>query len=78
MEIAERHVEKALQSAARGNALPEFPEKDLESLVDNTWGDTGKAIVNYWLGLVYQITSPDRRTQFMYGIDPHDPLKLCA
>ena len=78
MEIAARHVEKALQSAARGNALPEFPEKDLESLVDNTWGDTGKAIVNNWLGLVYQFTSRDRRTQFMYGIDPHDPLKLRA
>ena len=78
IEIATRYIEKALQSDARGEALPEFPEKDLESLVDNTWGDTGKAIVNNWLGLVYQFTSPDRKTQFMPGIDPHDPLQLRA
>lgn len=78
IEIATRYIEKALQSDARGEALPEFPEKDLESLVDNTWGDTGKAIVNNWLGLVYQFTSPDRKVQFMPGIDPHDPLQLRA
>jgi len=75
-QIAQFYIEKALQADARGEALPGFPEKDLESLVDNTWGDTDKAIVNNWLGLVYQFTSPDRKTQFMSGIDPHDPSQL--
>ena len=43
---------------------------------DNTWGDTGKAIVNNWLGLVYQLTNLDRQQQFMEGVDPDDPLQL--
>ena len=38
--------------------------------------DTGKAIVNNWLGLVYQLTSHDRKLQFMPGVDPEDPLQL--
>ena len=76
IEIAARFMEEAQQSAAGDEALPEFPEKELEQLVDNTWGDTGKAIVNNWLGLVYQLTSLDRMLQFMPGVDPDDPLKL--
>jgi homoserine O-succinyltransferase len=59
-----------------GDEPPEFPEDKLVPHVANTWGDTGKAIVNNWLGLVYQFTSPDRKTQFMAGTDPHDPLQL--
>lgn len=51
-----------------------FPEDRLAPLVDNTWGDTGKAIVNNWLGLVYQTTNLDRKRQFMPGVDPNDPL----
>jgi homoserine O-succinyltransferase len=77
-EIAAKFIEEAQTSAAKGEPLPEFPEKELEALVDNTWGDTGKAIVNNWLGLVYQLTSPDRKVQFMPGIDPEDPLQLRA
>ncbi len=76
IEIATCYIEKALQADARGEALPKFPEKDLEPLVDNTWGDTGKAIVNNWLGLVYQLTSLDRNSQFMPGVDPDDPLQI--
>ena len=48
----------------------------MQALVDNTWGDTGKAIINNWLGLVYQLTNLDRRQQFMQGVNPDDPLKL--
>ena len=76
IEIAARYIEEALKSEANAAALPEFPESDLESLVDNTWGDTGRAIVNNWLGLVYQLTSLDRKKQFMQGVDPDDPLQL--
>lgn len=57
-------------------AAPEFPEAELLPCCDNTWGDTGKAIVNNWLGLVYQLTNLDRKRQFMPGVDPDDPLQL--
>jgi homoserine O-succinyltransferase len=45
-------------------------------MLDNTWGDTAKAIINNWLGLVYQFTNLDRRKQFMPDVDPDDPLGL--
>jgi homoserine O-succinyltransferase/O-acetyltransferase len=41
-----------------------------------TPGATRQAIINNWLGLVYQLTNLDRRKQFMDGVDPHDPLGL--
>ena len=76
MEIAATYIKRAEKAKSDGSAPPDFPEKDLESLVENTWGDTGKAIVNNWLGLVYQLTSLDRQSQFMPGVDPDDPLQL--
>ncbi len=72
IEISARFLDEA---AKAGSALPVFPEDELRLLVDNTWGDTGKAIVNNWLGLVYQLTNLDRKLQFMPGVDPEDPLK---
>jgi len=48
----------------------------IEGLLDNTWGDTARAIVNNWLGLVYQFTHLDRKQQFMPGTDPQNPLGL--
>jgi len=75
-DIADKFLSKALQARQRGQAMPEFPEAELTALVDNTWGDTGKAIINNWLGLVYQLTSLDRRKRFMNGVDEDDPLGL--
>ena len=74
--IASRFLQTAVAAKASGVAVPEFPDSELQALVDNTWGDTGKAIVNNWLGLVYQLTNLDRRRQFMEGVDPDDPLGL--
>lgn len=76
MAIAAAHLEQAIQARAGGDTLPEFPERLLATHYDNTWGDTGKAIVNNWLGLVYQLTNLDRRQQFMPGVDAGDPLML--
>lgn len=73
-EIATRYV--AQLAGESGSTAPEFPEAELSPHCDNTWGDTGKAIVNNWLGLVYQLTNLDRRQQFMPGVDPDDPLGL--
>jgi homoserine O-succinyltransferase len=53
-------------------------EKQVEALLDNTWGDTARAIVNNWLGLVYRFTHLDRKLQFMPGTDPEDPLGIGA
>jgi homoserine O-succinyltransferase len=76
MSIAERFIEEALLAKKEGADLPPFPEAEILPLVDNTWRDTGKAIVNNWLGLVYRLTNLDRKMQFMEGVDPQDPLQL--
>lgn len=61
---------------ATGGGDAGFPDEALSALVDNTWGDTGKAIVNNWLGLVYRLTNLDRKLQFMPDIDPENPLGI--
>ena len=74
--IAESHI-AACHAAMRDNDdMPGFPDAELEPHVHNTWTDTGKAIVNNWLGLVYQLTNHDRKLQFIPGVDPEDPLQL--
>jgi len=75
-EILAAHIEQVIAARKRGDTALEFPEAELVPHVDNTWGDTGKAIVNNWLGLVYQLTNLDRKLQFMPGVDPDDPLML--
>ncbi|MFQ5548271.1 MAG: homoserine O-succinyltransferase [Woeseia sp.] len=75
IEIVADFMERVETARSDGTAIPEFPESAIEPLVHNTWGDTGKAIVNNWLGLVYKLTSLDRHAQFMPGIDPDDPLQ---
>ncbi len=74
--IASGFLRAALKAKASGEAPPDFPEAELRMFVDNTWGDTGKAIFNNWLGLVYQHTNLDRCKQFMEGVDPDNPLGL--
>jgi homoserine O-succinyltransferase len=76
--IIERFLHAAAVAIASGELLPDFPESELEPLLDNTWGDTAKAIFNNWLGLIYQVTNLDRTRQFMPGIDADDPLALRA
>ena len=55
-----------------------MPEEVIEAMLDNTWGDTAKALVNNWLGLVYKVTNLDRNLLFMEDVDPEDPLGLNA
>ena len=73
-ERIEAFAERARAARVGGTGGPEFPEPALTPLVDNTWGDTGKALFNNWLGLVYQLTHLDRSRPFMDGVDPQDPL----
>ncbi len=74
--LANAHMVDVISAKRAGRKAPEFPEEELLKYVDNTWGDTGRAIINNWLGLVYQLTNLDRHRQFMPGVDPDDPLQL--
>ncbi|MCB1866528.1 MAG: homoserine O-succinyltransferase [Chromatiales bacterium] len=62
------------RSRAAGEPLPTMPETDIVDFLDNTWRDSAKAVVNNWLGKVYQVTDANRHSPFMPGIDPADPL----
>ena len=74
--LLDRHRDAVLEAKAREAPPPPFPDADLEPRLDNTWADTGKAMFNNWLGLVYQLTGVDRRTPLMPHLDPDDPLGL--
>jgi homoserine O-succinyltransferase len=70
-------VLQRLESAASDiDALNAILDNEAEMQLDNTWSDTAKAVINNWLGLVYQTTNLDRSKQFMPGIDPGEPLNL--
>lgn len=73
-KIAERFVRESEQALREDRLLPDFLEQEIDSQLDNTWGDTAKAIIANWLGLVYQLTNLDRRKQYMEGINPNAPL----
>jgi homoserine O-succinyltransferase len=55
---------------------PTFPEHLVNAKLNNTWRDTGSAVVGAWIGLIYQITGLDRHQTFMGGVDPDNPLGL--
>ena len=78
LDLLERFKSELLEAERLHRPLPEYPEEALLPELDNTWTDTGKAIFNNWLGLVYQLTNNDRRKPFMEGIDPENPLGLAA
>jgi len=74
--MAEQFLEQAKQAVLGGGPLPVLQEEAIENMLDNTWGDTAKAFVNNWLGLVYKVTNLDRKQLFMNDVDPDDPLGL--
>lgn len=74
--VLEAYKHRAMRAKESGEAADEFPEHLVLEHLDNTWVDTGKAIFNNWLGLVYQLTDRDRTKPFMPGVDPDDPLSL--
>jgi homoserine O-succinyltransferase len=54
----------------------DFPESLLVNRLDNTWHDSAEAVINNWIGKVYQVTNKRRDLPFMDGIDSNDPLGL--
>ena len=75
-DIAERFVRQAQAALENDLELPEFPEDEFLPWLDNTWGDTAKAIFNNWLGSVYQVTNVIRDIPFDDAIDPENPLGI--
>jgi homoserine O-succinyltransferase len=74
--ILTEHRERVLAAREQGTAMPELPEHLVAPTLHNTWHDTAEAVVNNWIGNVYQLTNRDRKLPFMDGIDPEDPLGL--
>jgi homoserine O-succinyltransferase/O-acetyltransferase len=74
--ILDEHRERVLWAMERRAPAPELPEHLLLHRLDNTWHDSALAVVNNWIGHVYQLTNVDRRLPFRDGIDPDDPLGL--
>ena len=56
--------------------IKDFPELLIAETLDNTWHDSTTAIINNWIGCVYQVTHEDINKPFMDGIKPQDPLNL--
>ncbi len=74
--ILEEYHERVLIAHVKGYSPPEFPEHLIIPNLDNTWHDTAEAVINNWIGKVYQITNNDRRKPFMEHVDPENPLGL--
>jgi homoserine O-succinyltransferase len=74
--ILNEYRDAVLSAQKSGRTLPDFPEKLVTELLHNTWHDTAEAVINNWIGKVYQITNNNRKLPFMEGVDPDNPLGL--
>jgi homoserine O-succinyltransferase len=74
--LLEEYQDRVVQARAEGAPAPAFPEHHLVTRLDNTWHDSAEAVINNWIGKVYQITDIDQRIPFRPGIDPANPLGL--
>jgi homoserine O-succinyltransferase len=75
-QLARAYLQEAESARTTARDMPDFPEAAFDPHLENTWGDTGRALFNNWLGLVYQLTGLDRHQPFMPGVDPDDPLGI--
>ncbi len=74
--ILHEYQEQVTSALSGKNTVPDFPEALIAERLHNTWHDTGEAIINNWIGHVYQTTNTDRTKCFMDGINPDDPLGI--
>jgi len=61
---------------AKNTSIKDFPENLIAKTLDNTWHDSASAIINNWIGSVYQITNEDIKLPFMDSVNPLNPLNL--
>jgi len=76
--ILEEYRDRVHASIEAGAPAPQFPEHLIAPGVDNTWHDSAEAIINNWIGAVYQLTHIDRRIPFRDGVEPANPLGLAG
>ena len=74
--ILDEHREQVVAARAIGRAVPEFPETLVSATLDNTWHDTAEAVIDNWVGKVYQLTHIDRKKPFQDSVNPNNPLGL--
>ena len=74
--IFDEYQYRLIEAINANKELPSFPETLILDHIDNSWHDTGAAIMKNWMGLVYQVTHVDRKLPFMDGVDPNDPLGI--
>lgn len=67
---------QVIEAKNNNSEIPEFPETLISSKLDNTWHDTAEAIINNWIGKVYQLTNIERKKPFEDDVDPENPLSL--
>lgn len=73
--ILDEHRERLLRALRRRAPAPPLPESLLVEQLDNTWHDSALAVINNWIGNVYQLTNVDRRLPFRETVDPNNPLR---
>ena len=74
--VLEEYRDRAIAARRLSGPAEQFPEVLLLDHLDNTWHDSAEAVINNWIGQVYQITHNDRRLPFRDNIDPENPLGL--
>ena len=74
--ILDEYKSKIIQSRKAGRQADAFPESLLLEYIDNTWHDSAEAMINNWIGQVYQTTHIDRRKPFRDEVDPTNPLGI--
>ncbi|MDH5178819.1 MAG: homoserine O-succinyltransferase [Gammaproteobacteria bacterium] len=74
--VLDEHKLRVIAARDAGQPVPELPEDLIIPRLDNTWHDTAEAVINHWVGHVYQITDIDRKRPFKPEIDPSNPLGL--
>jgi len=74
--ILDEYRQQVETAREQQDSFPTMPESLISTELDNTWHDTAEAVINNWIGQVYQTTNIDRRLPFQSQINPDDPLGL--
>ncbi len=72
--ILKEFSDRIKQAKIQGATPPEFPEHLIVPTLDNTWHDSAEAVINHWIGQVYQTTHLERHKPFNESVNPDDPL----
>ncbi len=74
--ILDEYRERVQVAKDNNTSPPAFPEALISHALDNTWHDSGEAVIDNWIGNVYRLTHLDRLIPFRDGVDLKNPLNL--